>query len=98
MRLAAQQRDAGIAALIHRTTPAASFTSRCRSYLESCSGNLDCFDGVSVADAQAFCCSSALCAGFSYAPTDQSGCYKLDTQCGRVNASSYDGCTSALAT
>ena len=54
-------------------------------------GNSKCFSGMSVADAEAECCASAVCAGFSYMPADGSGCYKLDTNCGAVNSTNYVG-------
>ena len=60
-------------------------------YLESCTGNSACFSGVPLATAQDDCCKDVTCAGFSYAPAGQSGCYKLDTNCGSVTNGNYDG-------
>jgi alpha-N-acetylgalactosaminidase len=63
-------------------------------YLEACggsSGNEECFSGVPLVTAQNTCCSDPDCAGFSYDPTDGSGCYKLNTNCGFVNNSAYVG-------
>jgi len=63
-------------------------------YLEACgggSGNLECFSGVPLDSALAYCCNESTCAGFSYDPASLSGCYKLNTDCGFVSNNNYDG-------
>jgi len=63
-------------------------------YLEACgggSGDLACFTGVALDDALAYCCGNPSCAGFSYAPDGESGCYKTNTACGFTNATGYMG-------
>jgi len=75
-------------------TPCTGWNQTQGGYLEACggaSGNIDCFSGVSVTAAQDNCCNNSECAGFSYNPTDRSGCYKKNTDCGFVTNAAYTG-------
>lgn len=64
-------------------------------YNETCQGpegNLDCFNNTPVAAAEAWCCSTAACAGFSWEAADGgSGCYKRDMDCGFVVDPGFTG-------
>jgi len=76
------------------TTNCTEWNITTNGYLEACgggAGNLYCFSGVSLTDALNYCCSEPTCAGFSFAPADDSGCYKLNADCGFVSNSNYDG-------
>ncbi len=60
--------------------PCPEWNTTTDGYEEACggaSGDLACFTGVALADAQSWCCNSAECAGFSYRSSDSSGCYKV---------------------
>ena len=59
-------------------------------YLESCAGNIGCYDGTSD-DLKAQCCGNSLCAGVSYITAQNFGCLKLDTKCGTTNGTGYEG-------
>jgi len=69
-----------------------NFTSG--GYMEACggsAGNIDCFSGVPLPTAENTCCYDVDCAGFSYDPTDMSGCYKTNTDWGFVSNNAYVG-------
>ena len=46
-------------------------------YKEPAAGNVGCFSGVSVKQAQETCCANPRCAGFSYNSESGGGCYKV---------------------
>jgi len=75
-------------------TPCNTWNKTNGGYLEACGGadgNLECFSNVALDAAQAYCCNNTACAGFSYLPSDGSGCYKKNTDCGFVTNSAYTG-------
>jgi len=76
--------------------PCTKWNQTTGGYLEACggsSGNEYCFSGVSLTDAQNQCCNDVDCAGFSYdpSPSQMSGCYKTNTDCGFVSNPNYVG-------
>lgn len=73
--------------------PCDTWTHTTGGYYESCSGNINDFSGLTLAEAQAWCCNSLQCAGFSWDPASGSGYYKLDAACGITHAPDYDGYT-----
>lgn len=46
-------------------------------YKEPAAGNVGCFSGLSVKQAQDTCCANPRCAGFSYNSESGGGCYKV---------------------
>eukprot|EP00456_Euglypha_rotunda_P009189 TRINITY_DN11977_c0_g1_i26.p1 TRINITY_DN11977_c0_g1~~TRINITY_DN11977_c0_g1_i26.p1 ORF type:complete len:424 (-),score=57.84 TRINITY_DN11977_c0_g1_i26:99-1370(-) len=61
-------------------------------YYEACGGgdgNIECFSGLTLTDAENQCCENPLCAGFSYG--GGSGCFKNNIDCGFVNSATYSG-------
>ena len=74
---------------------AAEWTRTATGYYEACTGNVDAFEGLSVAEAKAACCSSLVCAGFSYENATGSGFFKRDARCGVVASDAYAGFTKA---
>lgn len=65
-------------------------------YLEACGGaggNIDCFAGLTEAQALEGCCQNTQCAGFSFEAEGGSGCYKKNQDCGKVGNSNYIGYT-----
>jgi len=74
-------------------TPCTSWNMTTGGYIEACggsSGNIECFSGLTLAQAQNTCCNDVECAGFSW-KSDGSGCYKRNTDCGFVNNTAYSG-------
>jgi hypothetical protein len=74
----------------------ASWNKTTGGYIEACggsSGDLGCFSGVDVDAALDACCKNPLCAGFSYDadPSQKSGCYKTNTNCGFQSNPAYEG-------
>merc|ERR1712048_23503 len=65
-------------------------------YLEACggaAGNVGSFTGLTLQQAQDACCQNTKCAGFDFRPSDGSGYYKSDQNCGKVSDSNYEGYT-----
>jgi hypothetical protein len=63
-------------------------------YIEACggpAGEIGCFAGISLEEALDTCCNNSQCASFSFRPTDGSGCYKFNTDCGKNIKADFDG-------
>jgi alpha-N-acetylgalactosaminidase len=76
------------------TGPCDSWSQTEGGYIEACggkSGNIKCFSGLSLEEAQDTCCNTNECAGFSFRDDNGSGCYKRDQDCGKVDDSKYVG-------
>ena len=58
---------------------------------EECCGPSTCFSALTEAEAKAQCCADSACAGFSFDPKTDSGCFKSDTNCGFTKSSIYEG-------
>jgi hypothetical protein len=71
-----------------------NWTKTTGGYYESCggsSGNVGSFSDLTVAEAEAHCCSDSKCAGFSYAGGAKgSGYYKGNANCGFTKGN-YEG-------
>ena len=73
--------------------PPAAWNSTTGGYYDSLppgSGGADCFDGLSVAAAEAACCASYQCAGFSIDASGH-GCYKPNSAAGFVANGAFSG-------
>lgn len=58
---------------------------------QCCGGCCTGFANLTVEEAEAQCCASEECAGFSYDPVAKGGCFKTAPDCGFVNSTQYQG-------
>eukprot|EP00048_Salpingoeca_helianthica_P014860 m.223921 g.223921 ORF g.223921 m.223921 type:complete len:494 (-) comp16352_c0_seq1:183-1664(-) len=78
----------------YSAAPCEEWNATIGGYFEACggsSGDLSCFTSLTIDQAQDACCANSLCAGFSYRVSDNSGCYKTNTDCGIVKQTGYEG-------
>jgi len=76
--------------------PCTSWNKTEGGYLEACggaAGNVGSFSSLTAEQAQDACCKNTKCAGFSFNPSDGSGFYKGNQDCGKTGSGSYVGYT-----